>query len=76
MQLCYNANASDVDSLSTESDGTNRQPPGRGRGECEGKDADIGYQWVPVIECVKYNVSHPGIHLSTYTDIQCLRHQG
>jgi hypothetical protein len=41
MQLYHNANVSDVDSLSTHSDGTKGQQQWNGEGQ--GKDADIGY---------------------------------
>jgi len=71
MQLYHNANVSDVDSLSTHSDGTKWQQKWKGEGE--GKDADIGYKSTLVVGSGPYKGIHLGTHLWTHTDIQCLR---
>jgi len=42
MQLYHNGNTSDVDSISTHSDGTKGQPERKGDGNCQGENADIG----------------------------------
>jgi hypothetical protein len=49
MQLYHNANASDVDSFSTHSDGTKVQPQRKEEGNIQGKNADIGDKSMPVI---------------------------
>jgi len=49
MQLYHDANALDVDSFSTRSEGTKGLPQTKGEGNCSGKDADIGYTSTPVI---------------------------
>jgi len=71
MQLYHNAKVSDVDSLSTHSDGTKGQLPRKGEGY--GKDADIGYKLTLVVGSGPYDEIHLGTHQWTHTDIQCLR---
>jgi hypothetical protein len=71
MQLYHNANVSDVDSLSTHSDGTKGQQQRKGEGK--GKDADIGYKSMLVVGSGPYEGIHVGTHPWTHTDIQCLR---
>jgi hypothetical protein len=71
MQLDHNANISDVDTLSTDSDGTKGQQQTKQEGY--GKDADLGYKSTLVIRSGTYTGIHLGIHLWTHTDIQCWR---
>jgi len=73
MQPYHNANASNVDSFSTHSDGTNEQLHRGGDGNCEGKNADIGYKSMPVVGSEPYKGIHLWNHPWTHTDIQCLR---
>jgi hypothetical protein len=75
MQLYHTATASDVDSFSTHSDGTKGQPQSKGEQNYQGKNANIDYKSMPVIESGPYNGIHLGPHPWTHTDIQCLRHQ-
>jgi hypothetical protein len=72
MQLYHNANALDVDSFSTHSDGTKGQRQRKGEGNCQGKNADIGYKLMPVIGSGPYKGIHHGTHFSTHPDIQTL----
>jgi hypothetical protein len=72
MQLYHNADVSEVDSLSTHSDGTKGQQQRKGEGL--GKDADIGYKLTLVVESGLYTGSNVGTHPWTLTDIHCLRH--
>ena len=74
LQLYHNANVSDVDSVSTHSDGTKGQLQRKGEGE--GKDDDMGYKLTPVIGSGPYKGIHLGTHPWTHTDIQYLRPQG
>ena len=76
VQLYHNANASDVDSFSTRSDGTTGQPQWNGEGNCYGKNADIGYKSMPVVRSGQYTGFHLGTHPWTHMDIQCLWRQG
>jgi len=75
MQLYYNANAMDVDSLSTHSNGTTGQPQGKREGNCSHKNAGIGYKWTRVIESGPYKRIHLGTQQWPHTDIICFRHQ-
>jgi len=72
MQLYHNAKASDVDSFSTHRDGTKEKPQRNREGNCQGKNADIGYKSMPVIGLGVYTGIHLGTHPCTYTDIQYL----
>jgi hypothetical protein len=74
MQLYHNAKVSDVDSLSTRSDGTTGRQQRKGEGS--GEDADIGYKSTLVIASGPYKVIHLGTHPWTQPDIQCLRREG
>jgi hypothetical protein len=76
MQLYHNANASDIDSFSTHSDGTKAQPQNKGEGNCEGKNADIGYKSMVIIGLEVYKRIHLGTHPWTDTDIHCQWCQG
>jgi len=76
VQLYHNANASDVDSFSTHSDGTKGHLQRKGEGNCQGKNADNGYKSTPVVESGLYKGIHPGTHLWTHTDIPWFWHQG
>jgi hypothetical protein len=76
MQLYHNAHGSDVDSFSTHSNGTKGQRQRKGEGNCQDKNADIGYKLTPVSGSGPYNGIHLGTHPWTYMDIQCLQHQG
>ena len=73
VQLYHNANASDVDSFSTRSDGTKGQPQRKGEGNCWGKNADISYKSMPVVESGMYTGILLGVRLWTHMDIQCFR---
>jgi len=75
MQVYHNANATDVDSFSTHSDGTKGQTHRNGEGNGHGNNADIGYKSTPVVEFGPYKGIHLGTHEWTLTDIQCLRRQ-
>ena len=70
MELYHNANASDVESFSTHSDGTKWQLHRKGDGNSQGKNSDIGYKSMPVIALGPYNVFHLGTLQWTHTDIQ------
>jgi len=63
MELYHNDNTSDVDILSTHSDGTKAQPQSTVEGNDEGKNADTSYKLMPVIEWGLYTSYHCGIHL-------------
>jgi len=76
MQLYHNADASDVASLSTHSDGTKGQPQRQGEGNCESRNADISFESIPVVELGLYTAIHLWIHLRTHTNIQGVRRQG
>jgi len=76
MKLYHNANASDVDSFSTRRNGTKRQPRMEGEVNCEGKNANIGYEWTPIVGQRPYIGIHFRSHLWTGTDTQCFRRQG
>jgi hypothetical protein len=76
MELYHNANALDVDSFSTHSNGTNGQPQKKGEGNCKGKNGDIGYKSTPVVGTGLYNKIYFGISPWTHMDIQCRRRQG
>jgi len=73
MQLYHNANASDVDSFSTHSDGTKGQPRKKGQGNCVGKNGDIGCESIPVVGSGPYKRIHLGTHPWIHTDMECLR---
>jgi len=74
MKLYHNANASDVDSSSTHSNGTKWHL--QRNGERKGKDADIGHKLTAVIGSGPYKVIHLVTHQWTHTDIQCWWRQG
>jgi len=76
MQMYHNANAWEVDSFSTHSDGTRGEPQRRGKGNCQGNNADMSHKSTPVVGSGPYKGFHFGSHLWTHTDIQCLRSQG
>jgi len=76
VQLYHNANASDIDSFSTHSNGTKEQPQRKREGNCDGKNADIGYKSTPVVGSGPYKEIYLGTYLWTHTDMQCLRRQG
>ena len=76
MQLYHIANASDVDSFSIHSNGTDEQLQMEGVRKCYSKNALIGYKLMPVVGLGPYNGIHLGTHPWTHTDIQCWWHQG
>jgi len=76
VQLNHNANASDVDSISTRSNDTKGQAQKKWEGNCYGKNADFRHKSTPVIGWGPYKGIHLGTHPQTDTDIQCLWRQG
>jgi hypothetical protein len=76
MQLYPNPNALDVDSFASHRDGTKGQLQRNGDGNCEVKNADIGYESTPVFGLGWIIGIHLGTHLVPARDSKCLRGQG
>jgi hypothetical protein len=70
MRLYHNANVSDEDSWSTHRDGTKGQQQGKGEGQ--GKDAEIGYKSRFVVGSGAYKGIYLRTHPGTHMDIQSL----
>jgi hypothetical protein len=68
MQLYHNANASEVDSFSTYSDGINGQPQKKGEGNYQAKNADISYKSTAVVGLGPHKDIHLGTHSWTHLD--------
>jgi hypothetical protein len=75
MQQYHNANASDVDTFSTHTDGTKGQPESKGEGNCYNKNADISYKSAAVVGLEPYKGIHVGTHPGFHTDRQHFTHQ-
>jgi len=76
MQPYHKANASQVDSFSPHSDGTKGQPQRTWDGNCQGKNANIGYESTRFVGSGSYTVFDLGKHPGTLTDITCFRRPG